>query len=637
MKKQDQTILLADSQIDEIAALKQAIESGIPGTKVVTADRGDRALDLADSRPLRAVLADMRLSDMSGLKLLMKLKASHPEVVAIMLSDAGGDRAESLCREAGIDGFLEKPLSIPRLHAMLGGIGEGEGAVFRGTLRDLSVPDVLQLVVDREPPMLMRIDSELGQGAIEIVGGEVVHARVNGKIGEQAFHELVTWQAGHFEVVDVLWPEERTIAMPLQQILVRAAAYAETKRTEEAREESRRMQEARPATSFFDSTTQSATAGSIWDYTSHYTRPGAPASAASRSTRAAAMAAMPAFAAYYRERGGGQPLRFKARESRPPAPPEPAPVETAPPAPPSPGPMRRPVRLPSARRILVASSLAICAIMAVAHFSGLFTVQYARDFAPAFMDMVHDIVPGAERQERARQTRRTANAEPSAASVAISNNRLAPAAPSRHAGQATQGIRRQNVAAETTEAPWHRLTVGVRDDDQLLSGVNHVGVRADLFDQLQLGTNPWVDLRCTQGRRMGGFAVRIDHSPEPVIMTRSMARGFGYGLEDVYEVNLRPVEWANRPGQSVAFETQRDLPGRFCTYWYSVGLSLSAMQEAGLTPGAHAVVRGPQGLQTVRVQLVDRGRDNEIWLSKPVRDAVGDVEGSGAIVLFPKS
>lgn len=635
MNEQSKTILLADSQIDEITALKLAVESGMPDLKVVTADRGDRALALADERPLKAVIADLRLSDMSGLKLLMKVKGRHPEVIAIMMSDTGGERAEAMCREAGIDGFLNKPFTATQLQSLLGCVGADKGAVFRGLLEQLSVPEVLQLVVDREPPMLMRIDSEHGQGSIEIVGGEVVHARANGRIGEQAFYELVTWHQGHFEVVDVLWPEERTIAMPLAQILLRAASHEAAHREEKIREESQRNKQARPAPTFFGA--ENASSGTVWEYMTHYKRPSAGVQASRQASRAAAMAAMPAFSAYYVERGGGQRLRFKARESRPPAPPEPLPLETAPPSPARPGPLRRPVRLPSARRVLLASALAACAVMVVAHFGGLFTVNYARDFAPAFMDMISDVVPGVERGERARQSRRT-EAAPSVATRqtgnTISNSRLSPAPAATPGAQVALSNSGQ---AEPAAAVWSVRSVGIRDDERLLTGVNHVGVRADLYDQLKLEENPWVDLRCDKGRRMGGFAVRIDNTPESVVMTRSMARGFGYGLEDLHDVRLRPVEWTRKPGQSVAFETQRELPGRFCSYWYAVGLSLSAMQEAGLAPGAYAVVRGPQGLQTVRVQLVDRGRTEEIWLSKPVREAIGELEGGGSITLFPKS
>jgi hypothetical protein len=52
-------------------------------------------------------------------------------------------------------------------------------------------------------------------------------------------------------------------------------------------------------------------------------------------------------------------------------------------------------------------------------------------------------------------------------------------------------------------------------------------------------------------------------------------------------------------------------------------VSLEALKRIGLTPGSHAVVRGPSGYQSVRVQLVDRGNDQEIWLSQPVRDSIG--------------
>lgn len=631
MNEKVKTLLLADSQIDEITALKLAVESEMPDVKVITADRGESALQLAAERPLVAAVADMRLSDMSGIKLLMKLKAEAPHVTTMLMTDAATSRIQALCLEAGIDLCLQKPVSVSRLRAALGKGAESSGMVFRGTLDQLSVPEVLQLVGDREPPMLMRIDSLKGQGAIEICKGEVVHARVNGQIGEPAIYELVSWREGHFEVVDVLWHEERTIAKPLHQILLRAAAIEQERQDQAAQAIEKSESKAKPEETFFAPNQRTASVSSVWEHMPQYNRSAGQPVPSHQRARAVAMATMPAFSAYYKERGGGEPLRLKAKDPRPPRAPEPATVEVSPPSRSHPGPRRGPIKLPSARRLMAAGAIAACALFALVNYSGLFSIQYGRNLAPAFMDLVQDVVPGGARASRtSAPVHKEARRE---APNMISNNSLTAM---KDAGSALHRDAAQAAGVEAVPVTWAAYSIGVRDDDRLLVGVNHVGVRGDVFDQLGLDANPWVELRCTKGRQMGGYAVRLDDGPEAVVLSRAMAQGFGYGTEDLTEVRMRPVEWAQSVGQSLSFNANRELPGKFCAYWYSVGLSLKSLKAAGLVPGAHAVIRGPAGLQTVRVQLVDRGQPDEIWLSKPVRDAVGGAEDGTSLTLFPK-
>ena len=118
-----------------------------------------------------------------------------------------------------------------------------------------------------------------------------------------------------------------------------------------------------------------------------------------------------------------------------------------------------------------------------------------------------------------------------------------------------------------------------------------------------------------------------------MLLTQELADALAKPGMPLTHVRLRKVDWRRKAGTSaLEFARVRNLSGKYCEYWYSVGLSLAAMSEAGLVPGADAEIHGPGGNQAVRVQLYDRGEVDEIWLSQPVRDAIG-LPADGAVSL----
>ena len=74
----------------------------------------------------------------------------------------------------------------------------------------------------------------------------------------------------------------------------------------------------------------------------------------------------------------------------------------------------------------------------------------------------------------------------------------------------------------------------------------------------------------------------------------------------------------------------------YCESWFAVGIGLSAMKEAQLTPGSYAIAKGPEGYQSVRIQVMDRGNPEEIWLSNRVREAIGARADDDKVVLYPR-
>jgi len=111
--------------VDDEAVLAEMVSMALryEGWSVTTAGDGAAALAAARAQRPDVVVLDVMLPDMSGLDVLLKLRALHPSLPVLMLTakDAVEDRIAGLA--AGGDDYVTKPFSIEevvlRLRALL--------------------------------------------------------------------------------------------------------------------------------------------------------------------------------------------------------------------------------------------------------------------------------------------------------------------------------------------------------------------------------------------------------------------------------------------------------------------------------------------------------------------------------------
>jgi two-component system, cell cycle response regulator DivK len=115
--KMTAVILVVD---DNAANLKLAREIlTAQGYEVISAVRGEQAVDVARAQRPALILLDMRLPDVDGLEVLRRLRSS-PEtkdlpVVAMTAQAMAGDRERFLA--AGCDGYISKPIVLRTFYA----------------------------------------------------------------------------------------------------------------------------------------------------------------------------------------------------------------------------------------------------------------------------------------------------------------------------------------------------------------------------------------------------------------------------------------------------------------------------------------------------------------------------------------
>jgi hypothetical protein len=69
---------------------------------------------------------------------------------------------------------------------------------FQGSLEELPLPDVIQLVAASGKSGRFLMSGKLGEGSIVLREGQIIHSSCGVLAGDEAFYELATWQEGSF-------------------------------------------------------------------------------------------------------------------------------------------------------------------------------------------------------------------------------------------------------------------------------------------------------------------------------------------------------------------------------------------------------------------------------------------------------
>jgi DNA-binding response OmpR family regulator len=124
--------------VEDHRAMREMIADHLKerGFAVDAVSRGAHATAAAAVAKIDAVILDLVLPDMDGIEVLTSLRASHPELPAIILTarDSVDDRLHGL--NSGADDYIVKPFNLLELEARLRAVLRRSGNV-RGTTYSL--------------------------------------------------------------------------------------------------------------------------------------------------------------------------------------------------------------------------------------------------------------------------------------------------------------------------------------------------------------------------------------------------------------------------------------------------------------------------------------------------------------------
>jgi len=93
----------------------------------------------------------------------------------------------------------------------------------QGNLQDFEITDILQLIYMGQKAGVLRIITEDDEGEIYFNSGLVVHANTKEKKGESAIQSILRWTTGSFVFDPSGKTNEKTIQLPVQNVILEAA------------------------------------------------------------------------------------------------------------------------------------------------------------------------------------------------------------------------------------------------------------------------------------------------------------------------------------------------------------------------------------------------------------------------------
>lgn len=115
-------VLIVDDEKNQRDMLAGFLEK--KGYSVITAASGEEALDLVESHSFEVGLFDMKMSGMSGLELLQRIRESDPETQVIMITAFGSVETAVQAMTAGAFSYLSKPVNLDELLQLMRSAGE---------------------------------------------------------------------------------------------------------------------------------------------------------------------------------------------------------------------------------------------------------------------------------------------------------------------------------------------------------------------------------------------------------------------------------------------------------------------------------------------------------------------------------
>ena len=120
MNDRTKTILVVDNS-DTFLKYTSRLLSRMGYERVLTASNGTEALQLLDTLKSDAVVLNIMMPEMDGVKTLRRIKSDKrlSDIPVIITTDRSDRETYEDCKKLGCAGYLIKPINIPELHDIL--------------------------------------------------------------------------------------------------------------------------------------------------------------------------------------------------------------------------------------------------------------------------------------------------------------------------------------------------------------------------------------------------------------------------------------------------------------------------------------------------------------------------------------
>jgi DNA-binding response OmpR family regulator len=220
------TVLIVDPDPEETTVLElRLIEQGFEVRVARTVAQAWRELEGGE---IAAVVSEIDLEEPEvGLSLRANAqKESWGRGITWVILTRKGDRhSAQRAFDLGIDDFVSKPTSADIFAAKLRQLIErrvarGASAGVSGSLAEMSIPDMVQVLWHGRKTCALRIKTGRGTGEIHFADGQIVDARWEQVFGEDAFYKMLALHEGEFHLDPGVEATGRTISVSPEALLL---------------------------------------------------------------------------------------------------------------------------------------------------------------------------------------------------------------------------------------------------------------------------------------------------------------------------------------------------------------------------------------------------------------------------------
>lgn len=215
----DKRVLIVDDEEDLTWTISKHLSRDKDKFELIAVNSAMAALDVLAQVPVNLVITDIRMPEISGLDLLLKIKENYPQTKVVIMTAYGSSEIQEEANKRGCFKYIEKPFEIQDLRQLILDILQ-EKKGFEGKISDFQLTDLIQLLCLGRQTNSIHFEKDGSHGAIYFDEGDIVHAEVDQIEGEEAFYEILSWEGGAFNLQKGEKAPKETIFKSWQNLLL---------------------------------------------------------------------------------------------------------------------------------------------------------------------------------------------------------------------------------------------------------------------------------------------------------------------------------------------------------------------------------------------------------------------------------
>jgi CheY-like chemotaxis protein len=214
-------VLIVDDEETLTWSMAKSLSKDKDKFEVIIANNGSEAINLLRRNEIDIVISDIRMPDINGLDLLVKIRKEYPQTRVIIMTAYGSSDVQKEANRRGSLFYVEKPFEISDIRKIIIDlIAKKKG--FQGKVFGLQLTDIIQMNCLGRLTTALIIIKDGERGVIYLNEGEVIHAECGEQKGTDAFYRILSWQEGEFvSNTDITLPAQ-TIYQSWEHLLIEA-------------------------------------------------------------------------------------------------------------------------------------------------------------------------------------------------------------------------------------------------------------------------------------------------------------------------------------------------------------------------------------------------------------------------------